>query len=340
MLTKHPTPVLAAEQFPFNADKHRPCVFNAGVVKLASGEYLMAFRNDYDCVDGAKFGGSNLGLARSRDGIDWSADPEPFLTIEMVREQWAEYYPARLMPHELKRVYDPRITQIDGVFIFCFAVDTMHGVRGAVARTTDFKEFELLSCTAPDNRNMVLFPETVDGRYVRLERPFPIYGRGKPEAFEIWSSKSPDLRHWGDTRLVLGSEEVPYANSKIGPAAPPIRTDRGWLTTIHAVEKVDYDLQAWHPDWRKIYHGGLILLDLEDPAKVIGMAGQPLIVPDQPYEIDGFRGSVIFPCGMILEDTGEVKIYYGAADTCVALATAKLDDLLATIEPMPQPSQA
>ncbi len=335
MLTKPSgNPVLTADQVPYNVGTHRSCVFNAGVVK-DRGEYLMVFRNDFDFIEGTpSFRGTNIGLARSADGLQWTVEPEPILTTEMIRDQWAHLFPARLLPGEIKRVYDPRISVFGEEVIFCLAMDTMHGVVGAIARTSDFKHYECLAITTPDNRNMVLFPEKVAGKFLRLERPFPVYGRGRPEAFEIWASKSADLRYWGDTRLVLGSEEVPYANSKIGPAAPPIRTERGWLCTIHAVEKVEEDLSAWHTGWRKIYHGGLILLDLEDPTKVIGIAKKPLIVPELPYETEGFRGSVIFPCGMILEDDGEVKIYYGSADTCVALATAQLDDLLATIEPI------
>lgn len=329
-----PNPILTADQVPYNQGKKRPCVFNAGVIK-ARNEYLMVFRNDFDWVEGsAAFQGTNIGLARSADGVAWTVDPEPILTTDLIREQWAHWFPARLMPAEIKRVYDPRISMFGEEIVFCLAMDTAHGVVGAIARTSDFKNYECLAITTPDNRNMVLFPEKIDGHYVRLERPFPVYGRGKSEAFEIWASRSPDLRFWGDTRLVLGSEEVPYANSKIGPAAPPIRTERGWLCTIHAVEKVDHDLPAWHGGWRKMYHGGLILLSLEDPTQVIGLARKPLITPELPYETEGFRGSVIFPCGMILEDDGEVKIYYGSADTCVAMATASLDDLLASIEPL------
>lgn len=334
-MKKYPSPILSANQFPYNADKVRSCVFNAGVAKH-KGEYLMVFRNDYNHKEGtANFEGSNLGLAHSQDGINWVCDPEPILTTEMIREQWAHAFPERLMPNELRRVYDPRIMLLDdGEVIFCFACDTNHGVVGAIARTSDWKNYELLSLSTPDNRNMVLFPEKIDGQFLRLERPFPVYGRGKPEAFEIWASKSHDLRYWGETRLVLGSEEVPYCNSKIGPAAPPIKTDKGWLCTIHTVERVEEELSAWHPNWFKKYYGGLILLDLEDPTKVIGMAKQPLIQPELKHEINGFRGSVIFPCGMILEDDGEVKIYYGSADTCVGLVTASLDELLATIEPL------
>lgn len=175
----------------------------------------------------------------------------------------------------------------------------------------------------------MLFSEKTDGKYVRLERPFPVYGRVEKEAFDIWISKSPDLRYWGDHELLLGAENVPYANCKIGPAAPPVKTKRGWLTTTHAVWKhEDREPKSWHGNWHKEYFGGLMLLDLEDPTKIIGMSKEALLVSEEDYEIDGFRGSVIFPGGMILEDSGEVKIYYGAADTVECLVTAHVDDLL------------
>ncbi|WPJ95056.1 glycoside hydrolase family 130 protein [Coraliomargarita algicola] len=324
-------PILRAEQVPYPAG----CVFNAGVTKL-NGEYLMLFRNDYDYISGATFGGTNLGLARSSNGVDWIFDPEPAITAEQAREAFRHSHAERYGLEEIGRIYDPRISVIDGLICVCTAMDTKHGVIGAMLTTEDFKSFELMSISTPDNRNMVLFPEKINDHYYRLERPFPVYGRGGGEAFDIWSSCSPDLKFWGDSRLVLGSEEVPYSNCKIGPAAPPIRTQAGWLTTIHAVYKDESrPLKAWGDQvWNKAYYAGLMLLDINDPQKVIGLAREPLLSPDTSYEIDGFRGEVIFPGGMILEDDGEVKIYYGAADTSVALATAHVDNLLALCKPL------
>ena len=135
----------------------------------------------------------------------------------------------------------------------------------------------------------------------------------------------------GETELVLAVEDVPYVNDKIGPAAPPIKTERGWLTTFHAVDRVESrGKNGWEKAWKKRYCGGIMLLDLEDPTKVVGMCKLPLIAPENHYETDeGFRQNVIFPGGMILEPDGEVKIYYGASDTFECLATAKLEDLLA-----------
>ncbi|MBQ2668463.1 MAG: glycosidase, partial [Clostridia bacterium] len=187
-----------------------------------------------------------------------------------------------------------------------------------------------LSASVPDNRNMVLFPEKINGMYCRLERPMPVYSRGR-DRFDVWFSDSPDLRYWGNVQFVLGVEDVPYADDKVGPAAPPIKTEKGWLTLIHAVDRDESrGKNGWEKSWKKRYTAGIMLLDLEDPSKVIGICKEPLIAADLPYENeDGFRQDVIFPCGMILEDDGEVKIYYGASDTVTCLATARVEDLLA-----------
>ena len=130
---------------------------------------------------------------------------------------------------------------------------------------------------------------------------------------------------------LLAVEHVPYANDKIGPAAPPIKTEKGWLTLFHAVDRDESrGKHGWEDKWTKRYTAGIMLLDLEDPTKVIGMSKVPLIAPETKYEVEeGFRASVIFPGGMLLEDDGEVKIYYGASDTVECLATANVDELLA-----------
>lgn len=318
-------PILSARDVPYDAT----LVFNAGVCKW-QGEYVMLFRNDHGVTE-EKFravraaGGwhsfcTDIGLARSRDGIHWTVAPKPVFAMR---------------DDEVLRAYDPRVTVVDGRLVLCFAVDTRHGLRGGIATTEDLETFEIQSLSVPDNRNMVLFPERFGDRYVRLERPMPVYSRyGAAEAFDIWLSESPDLRFWGESRLVLGAERVPYASCKIGPAAPPIRTDRGWLATIHAVRYTEHELYSWHGGWNKEYCAGLMLLDLEDPSKVIGLSRNPIIPPVEDYELTGFRGNVIFPGGMILEDSGEVKIYYGAADTVECLATADIGELLDLCEPL------
>jgi beta-1,4-mannooligosaccharide/beta-1,4-mannosyl-N-acetylglucosamine phosphorylase len=142
--------------------------------------------------------------------------------------------------------------------------------------------------------------------------------------------------YWGNSKLLLGVEDVPYANDKIGPGAPPVKTPKGWLTTFHAVDIDPYrGKNGWEPFWKKRYCAGIMLLDLEDPSKIIGLYKEPLLAPEADYEISGgFRNHVIFPGGMILEDDGEVKIYYGAADTVECLATAHVDDLIKLCKPV------
>ncbi len=304
-------PVLSAKDVPYKAT----LVYNAGVCKY-QGKYAMVFRNDfYDKPEG-KLEGTNLGLAFSDDGLRWTVTDKPCFSMS---------------DEENIRAYDPRLTVMDGRVVLCFALDTRHGLRGGIAVTDDFEKFDVRSLSVPDNRNMVLFPERIGGQYVRLERPFPVYSRGGRDRFDAWLSHSPDLVYWGDSRLVLAVEDVPFANDKVGPAAPPIKTARGWLTSFHAVDRdPDRGKNGWEQSWKKRYTAGIMLLDLEKPWKIIGMCKTPLLAPEADYEIaGGLRNNVIFPGGMILEDSGEVKLYYGSADTVECLATAHVDDLLA-----------
>ena len=316
-ITRYPAnPILSKTDIPYSAD----LIFNAGVCKY-QGRYVMAFRNDYGYgeLGPRRFTGTSIGLAFSQDGVHWTPEKKPWI-------EWKD--------KEVSRAYDPSLTVIDGKVVICFAVDTAHGVRGGIATTEDFDKWEVQSLSTPDNRNMVVFPEKINGKFCRLERPFPVYSRGR-DRFDLWFSDSPDLKYWGNTQLVLGVEDVPYANDKIGPAAPPVRTPKGWLTTFHAVHKDDSrGKNGWEDTWKKVYFAGIMLLDLDEPWKVIGMSSEPLISPELPYETDeGFRTHVIFPGGMILEDSGEVKIYYGAADTVECLATADVNDLIALCKP-------
>ncbi|MBN1348229.1 glycoside hydrolase family 130 protein [candidate division KSB1 bacterium] len=303
-------PVLKASDVPYPA----ALIFNAGVAKY-EGKYVMVFRNDYGSIEEQRIDGTNLGLAFSDDGVKWQVEPNPC---------W------ELKTDEITRIYDPRLTVIEGRCYLCFAVDTYHGVCGGVAVTEDFQKFEILSISAPENRNMVLFPEKINGMYLRLERPFPVYGRVQDEWFDIWISDSPDLKYWGHSQLLLAVEHVPFANAKIGPAAPPVKTKHGWLTVFHSVDK-DYSRgkNGWEDKWQKRYCAGIMLLDQDNPYKIKGICPEPLIAPEAPYEISGgFRNNAVFPCGMVLEDDGEVKIYYGAADITTCLVTADVDDLI------------
>lgn len=314
LIHRHPAnPVLDAARVPYPT----ALVFNAGVAKFG-GRYIMVFRNDYGSLEQQTLEPSHttdLGIAYSDDGIHWTAGPKPVF---------------KLRDEEITRAYDPRLTVIDGRCYMCFAVDTRHGIRGGIAVTDDFESFEVLSLSTPDLRNMVLFPERIGGSFVRLERPFTVYSRGGVDRFDTWISESPDLIHWGRSELLLAVEQVPFANDKIGPAAPPVKTSKGWLTTFHAVDiDPERGRNGWEPSWKKRYTAGIMLLDLDNPKKILGMSASPLLAPEALYETDGgFRNDVIFPGGMVLEEDGEVKIYYGAADTVECLATVHVDDLV------------
>ena len=321
---KYPKPIVTAVDLPYPSS----LVFNAGVIKYR-GEYIMIFRNDYGPDQaayeaGTRFAGTSVGVARSKNGIDgWTFDPLPLTDSN-----------DPLKDPELKRLYDPRVILIENKLYLCLAMDTRHGIRGAIAELSDdLKSYRIISASVPENRNMVLFPEKIGGEFVRLERPMPVYSRGR-DRFDIWLSRSPDLIYWGRSELVLGVEDVPFANDKIGPTAAPIKTPAGWLTLFHAVDRDDArGKNGWESKWTKRYTAGLMLLDLKNPAKVLSVYSAPLIAPDTPIETDaGFRQNVIFPCGMLLEESGEVKIYYGASDTCVCLATANVNDLLALLK--------
>lgn len=308
-------PVLKASDVPYRSD----LVMNASVVKYR-GKYVMLFRNDIRVSETTVAEGVYLGLAYSDDGKTWKVEPKPVLDMHSIDP-------------EFNNVYDPRATVMDdGRCLVTFGMDTRHGVRGVIAMTEDFRKFDIKSICVPDNRNMVVFPRRFRGKYLRLERPFPIYGRpGYPERFDIWYSDSPDLEYWGRPGLLLGVEHVPFADLKLGAGAPPILTEKGWLCIFHSS---DFDpnrgKNGFETSWKKRYSAGVMLLDLEDPRKVVGLCKQPLMVPEAEYETTGgYRHNVIFPTGAILEDDGEVKIYYGASDTSMALATANVDDLLA-----------
>jgi beta-1,4-mannooligosaccharide/beta-1,4-mannosyl-N-acetylglucosamine phosphorylase len=278
---------------------------------------------------GHKFDDIRLGIAFSDDGITWSVQPRTLLD--------------ELRSDENLWVYDPRLTVLDErCCCLSFCMDTRHGMRAGLALTDDFVTFDVVTLSLPDLRNVVVFPERVGGDYVRLERPFPIYLRrvwGQVDRFDIWMSRSPDLRHWGESQLLVAVEQVPYATEKIGPGPPPLRTDAGWLAFIHAVDTDPARSPiGWERTWAKRYTAGVMLLDADDPGRVIGVSQEPVLVPDAPYErTDGFRPDVVFPTGAVLEDDATVKLYYGAADTVICLAHGHLDALIDLVGPLTRP---
>lgn len=291
-------PVIRAGDIPFD------CVrcFNPAAEKF-EGQYVLLVR-----VMGSDRSES-IALAKSADGIRFEISSEPILK------------PA---PEDEGRLNDTRIARIGDTFYICYCTDPPSGIKIGIMETKDFKTFETIYRSEPDNRNAVLFPEKVNGLYVRLDRPFTRWYY-QDRAYDIWLSRSPDLRFWGEHKLLLSYADVPWGNNKIGPGPQPIKTEKGWLVIYHGSEWPDGTDTAW----KKTYRAGVMLLDLNDPTKVLARPDAPLLEPEADYETDPeFRPNVIFPTGAVLEDDGEIKLYYGAADKTIALAQTSVEQLL------------
>lgn len=299
VITRHPeNPILTAAHFPVGSGVIR--VFNSGVIK-ARGRYWMACRTEDAALR------NRIWMAESRDGVHFVPRPAP-VVLPHEDPEFAEYTAGMY--------YDPRITEIDGVYYLMHAAHSGHGCRLSLLQTTDFERFQWLGFVSEtDNRNGLLFPEKIRGSYARLDRPNTGGDFG-----DIWVSYSPDLIHWGRSRCVLRNSEVRWAWSKIGPGAVPIRTPQGWLAIFHGVRtqcKAHY-----------VYQLGVCLLDLEDPSRVVARADEAILWPEEAYELMGQTPSVVFTSGAVVEDDGSLKLYYGGADTVMCLATTTVERLV------------
>ncbi|MBN1561114.1 glycoside hydrolase family 130 protein [candidate division KSB1 bacterium] len=242
---------------------------------------------------------SHLHLARSKDGLHFTFDPEPFMV--------AEY------PDEAFGIEDIRITQFEKTYYLTYTAVSKdsHGVK--LASTTDFinvKRYGMM--LPPENKDTCLFPEKINGNYVALHRPSTDHF--SPPS--IWCCESPDLSHWGNHSCILRPRANNYESNKIGVGPQPIKTENGWLVLYHGAD--DHSVYTLH----------LCLLDLADPRKVLKQTQKPIMIPQAPWEKEGFFPNVIFSNGWIKEDDGRVLIYYGAADDSICLAETTIDDLL------------
>lgn len=246
---------------------------------------------------------SHLRLARSRNGRDFKIDPAPAV------------FPER--DYETYGIEDPRITPMGGEFLITYKVVSQHGVGTGLLRTRDFAEFERMGIIfCPENIDVVLFPEKIDGRYFALTRPVPKYIG--PSA--IWIAESPDLIHWGRHQPLVAPRPGQFDGGKTGGGCVPIRTSEGWLEIYHGSDENDkYALAA-------------VLLDLRDPAKVIARAKRPLMLPEADYEVHGFYGNVVFACGAVVDPSGTITLYYGASDAYTAAATTSIDKIMDTMD--------
>jgi len=243
---------------------------------------------------------SHIRLARSKDGINFSVEDQPFI------------YP--LDESQKYGVEDARVTFIEGRYYINYTVVSEGSWATALAVTDDFKSFGNKGVIFhPENKDVSIFPERVNGKYLALHRPNNS-GFGKPS---IWYAESPDLLHWGNHKRIVVPRDNKWESSKIGGGAPPIKTPEGWLIIYHG--KGD----------DSIYSLFCLLLDLGDPAKVIRRASTPLLTPTEPYETEGFFPNVVFSNG-IAEKDGKLYIYYGAADESCCLAVTDISSLLSS----------
>jgi predicted GH43/DUF377 family glycosyl hydrolase/glycosyltransferase involved in cell wall biosynthesis len=246
---------------------------------------------------------SHLQVARSTDGEHFTFDPD------------ARIEP--LDPTEAYGIEDPRITEIDGMFHIMYVAVSRLGIMSARMTTQDFRTFERHGTMFhPDQKDVVLFPEKVNGRYTAFTRPMPgSFGR----VLGLWIAESDDLIHWGNHRIVAEPRHRMWDEMRIGASLVPIRTDDGWLELYHGADRMNR------------YGMGALLLDHGDPTKVLARSTRPLLTAEEPYEKEGFLHDVVFPSGHVELGDGRIRVYYGGADSNVCAADVAIDDVMATL---------
>jgi beta-1,4-mannooligosaccharide/beta-1,4-mannosyl-N-acetylglucosamine phosphorylase len=301
-----PSPLVRHAANPIIAPADMPCecsaVFNAGVTRFRDEVLLLLRVEDYARE-------VHFHVATSRDGVAFDINPTP-VDYPQSREIEALYGNSLY--------FDMRITPLDGAFYVCHAVwVTGLGCMVGMARTDDFVRFAPLPYTSvPFNRNAVLFPEKINGLYARLERPQDINGGGS-----MWVSYSPDLEFWGRSMPIKVPTTV-WNWRKYGAGTMPIRTPEGWLLIYHATA-----ITASTEN----YYLGALLVDLEQPHKVLAHSKKFVLQPEQLYECVGQVPNVVFTCGAAEMPDGTLNVYYAGADTCMCLAQTTVADLVAFV---------
>jgi predicted GH43/DUF377 family glycosyl hydrolase len=300
LFDRHPNnPILTARDWPYTAN----AVFNPAAAVVDGETVLLARVED-------RRGISHLSVARSANGVDgWSIAPEPLLAPDdgVASEEWG--------------FEDPRVVWVDELSRWVITC-TAYGPAGPavfLATTEDFRTVERHGIVMhPEDKNAALLPQRIDGRWLLLHRPKTEFGGARGE---ILLSRSADLVSWSAPEQVLQPRNGAWWDSlRIGIGPPPLRTEHGWLLVYHGVKETVAG---------GIYRVGLALLDLEEPTRVLRRLPGWILAPLEAYERTGDVPNVVFPCGL-LHDPGsdEIRLYYGAADSSICLATARLRDLL------------
>ena len=299
-------PILTPTHWPYPAN----AVFNPGAAEVNGQTLLLVRVEDYR-------GFSHLTVARSWDGkTNWLVEPHPTLLPDpqVGEEKWG--------------LEDPRIIFLEdeGKYAITYVSFSTGGPVVSLALTSDFRTFERRGpLLPPEDKDACLFPKRFDGRYALIHRPII---RGEAH---VWISFSPDLKYWGEHQVLLPVRTGWWDCHRVGLGTQPIETQEGWLIIYHGVRTTASGL---------LYRVGLALLDLENPRKVIHRSEEWLFSPKEDYELVADVPGVVFPCGAILDQaSGELRLYYGAADKYVALAFADIKDVLEYIKQCPASSE-
>jgi len=308
LFQRHPgNPILTAADWPYPVNT----VFNAGATRLPDGTTLLLCRVE------DRSGISHLCAARSANGVDgWQIDPRPTMLPDPKNH-----------PEEVWGIEDPRITFVPelGQYVIAYTSYSYGGPGVSLAVTDDFRHFERLGVVMPpDDKDAALLPRRIGKRWALFHRPQTAHGS------HIWISYSPDLRHWGQHRLVMRARRGGWWDAnKIGLSPPPIETPQGWLIIYHGVRQTASGA---------IYRLGLALFDLEDPEHCLRRGDTWIFGPEAPYEREGDVDDIVFPCGYTIAPDGDtLNLYYGAADSCMALATGSVRALLEWLEERGKP---
>jgi len=295
-------PILSRSDWPYPINS----VFNAAAVQLPDGDTLLLCRVE------DRTGLSHLCAARSANGVDdWRIDPRPTLLAN-----------PRDFPEEIWGIEDPRITYVPELEQYAIAYTSFArgGPGVSLALTRDFRSFERLGVIMPpEDKDAALLPRRINGYWAMIHRPVTTLGA------HMWISYSPDLRHWGNHKIILEARRGGWWDAnKIGLCSPPIETSKGWLTIYHGVRQTASGC---------IYRMGLALFDLESPEVCLQRGDSWIFGPEASYERNGDVNDVVFPCGQTIAVDGDtINLYYGAADSCMAMATGSIRCLLAWLE--------
>lgn len=276
-------------------------IFNSAVV-AKDGAFVGIFRSDDIAME------QHLFLGKSKDAINWDIEPNPLPLLDKEGN-----------PAGVACGYDPRVCWIEDRYYVTWCTQ-YHGATIGVAYSYDFKTFyRLENAFLPFNRNGVMFPEKIGGKFLMLSRPSD---NGHTPFGDMYLSQSPDMEHWGYHRFVMNAQG--WAWTKIGAGPIPIKTDEGWLLIFHGVGTTCNGM---------IYSMGAAILDIDEPWKVKYRCKPYIFHPTEYYECVGDVPNVTFPCATLTDAaTGRIAIYYGAADTVVGLAFTQVDELVKFIK--------